>query len=221
MRIRAVSFDLDDTLVERSYVDYFWLDLLPLLYAEQNDLDLEEAKRRVYAYYDYVGQEDLRWYLPSYWFKRLGIEVELEEILQELKPLVRPYDDALKVIELLGSSYMLAILTNAAMEFVYVVLDAVPLFKNSFKVILSCVTNFALPRKNERFYRLALKVMGLSPSELVHVGDDLLYDREVPRRSGVRAFQIDRSGKMGDISTLLELPGLLRRLGGSFKNSDA
>ena len=154
--------------------------------------------------YDEVGEDDLRWYLPNYWLRRLGLSVEIEDLLEELKKLVRPYDDALRAVQLLKRSYRLAILTNASWEFVRVVLEAIPLFRESFDVTLSCVTHFALPRKTAKFYKAALRVLGLKPAELLHVGDDPRYDREEPRRLGIKALHLDRRGG-GDISQLTEL----------------
>ncbi|HDD33833.1 MAG: hypothetical protein DRK00_03355 [Thermoprotei archaeon] len=207
--IKAVSFDLDGTLVTKDYIDYFWLELLPSLYSKAHGIGLDRGKREVLMMYDEVGEEDLRWYLPRYWLRKLGLGVELEDLLEDLKRLVRPYDDALRIVKLLRGSYRLVILTNAAWEFVRVVLESIPLFGESFDLALSCVTHFALTRKTAGFYRAALKVLGLRPEELLHVGDDPHYDKEVPKSLGIRALYLSREGG-GDISRLTELVNYLR-----------
>ncbi|MCC6005576.1 MAG: hypothetical protein LM590_14660 [Thermofilum sp.] len=36
MKVRYISLDMDGTIVSRKYVDYFWLELVPGLYAERH-----------------------------------------------------------------------------------------------------------------------------------------------------------------------------------------
>ncbi len=206
--IRVVSMDLDDTLVTREYVDYFWLELVPRLYAEASGLPFEEARRRVFESYDEVGEDDLRWYLPDYWFRRFNIRDRLEEALREAGRRVRPYPDALRVVRELKDSVELVISTNAAREFVELVFEAVPEFRDAFKRVYSCVSDFGIARKTPRFYRLVCADLGVEPSEVLHVGDDPVYDREVPRSVGIKAFSINREGG-GDLRSLYEVLELL------------
>ena len=84
----VVSFDLFGTLVDKRPVDYFWLELIPGLYAEERGLELEEARREVFSKYEDVGESDLRWYLPSYWIEELGLKASLRELLAEIEPMM-------------------------------------------------------------------------------------------------------------------------------------
>ena len=84
-RIRAVSFDLDGTLVTHAYTDLFWNYEIPKIYAEKRGLPFEEAKRLVWREYDEVGESDLRWYLPGYWFERFGFEESVGDIIKKLR----------------------------------------------------------------------------------------------------------------------------------------
>lgn len=202
--IKAFSFDLDGTLVDRSYVDYFWLELIPSLYSERHGVEVEEAKRRVYRAYDEVGPDDARWYMPEYWLSRFDLEVGLEDLRAVVMPLVRPYPDTLETLERLRGRFKLALATNASTYFIDIVFEAVPQLRDSLDYVFSCISTFNMPRKSELFYRRILEELGLRPAELVHVGDDPVYDRDVPRALGVKAFFIDR-GSGGDISSLTEL----------------
>jgi len=190
--VSVVSFDLDGTLVTREYVDYFWLELVPRLYAERHSLGLEEAKRIVYASYDEVGPRDVRWYMPGYWFRRFGIEDRLEDALREAAERVRPYPDALEVVEWLRGRCTLVICTSAAREFVNLVLSRIPLYRSSFKHVFSSSSDFGFPGKPPAFFQRVSELLGVSPQEILHVGDDEENDFANARRAGVKAVYVNR-----------------------------
>lgn len=205
MRVRFVSLDLDGTIVSRDYVDYFWLELVPRLYAERHKLSLEEAKREVRKQYDEVGPGDLRWYSPEYWFERFSLDRELMSwALEEAGRLVKPYSDALEFIETVKGRVRLVLSTSASREFVELVFARVPELASTFSRIFSSVSDFSLPGKPPQFYKAILNHLGAEPSEIVHAGDDEEADYKIPASLGIRAFLVDRSGAKG-ISSLLKL----------------
>jgi putative hydrolase of the HAD superfamily len=61
-------------------------------------------------------------------------------------------------------------------------------------------------KKTIEFYQRICQILGASPQEIVHIGDHYEFDYLVPRRLGIRAFHLDRSGdKRGEF--------ILRNLG--------
>ncbi|HID90746.1 TPA: HAD family hydrolase, partial [Candidatus Bathyarchaeota archaeon] len=95
--IRVVSFDIDGTLVDPSFVDSFWFDRIPRLLARRTGLSLDRAKARVLEEYDDVGDGDLRWYLPDYWLARLKLNVTARELLRGIR--VRVYPEVREVLQ--------------------------------------------------------------------------------------------------------------------------
>jgi len=205
MRVRFVSLDLDGTIVNRDYVDYFWLELVPTLYAERHGLSLEEAKKEVQRQYDEIGPKDLRWYNPQYWFQRFSLDSGmLSWALEEAGRLVKPYRDALEFIEAVKGKVQLVLSTSASREFIKIVFARVPELEQAFTRVFSSTSDFSLPGKPPEFYKAVLKLLGAEPGEVVHAGDDEEADYRVPASLGIRAFLVDRSGAKG-ISSLLEL----------------
>ena len=174
--MKRLSFDLHGTLVTYRHLDYFWMELIPRIYAEENGISLENAKRKVYQLYEAVGPQDLRWYLPGYWISLLDLHVELSVLLEECRRLVEPYPDAIEAVQQLKGKYRLVILTNASSEFVELVLKEIAEFRDSFRAHYSSVTHFNLVQKTEEFYRRVLEAEGVSPAEFIHVGDDKVFD---------------------------------------------
>jgi len=205
MKVRFVSLDLDGTIVKRDYVDYFWLELVPKLYAERHGLSLEEAKREVQRQYDEIGPGDLRWYKPEYWFERFGLDSGLLSwALEEAGRFVEPYRDALEFIEAARGRVQLVLSTSASREFIKLVFTRLPELAQAFTHVFSSSSDFSLPGKPPEFYKAVLKRLGAEPGEIVHAGDDEEADYRVPASLGIRAFLVDRNGARG-ISSLLVL----------------
>uniref|UniRef100_A0A7J3X820 HAD family hydrolase n=1 Tax=Thermofilum pendens TaxID=2269 RepID=A0A7J3X820_THEPE len=208
-RVRFVSLDLDGTVVSREYVDYFWLELVPRLYAERWRVGLEEAKRLVFSAYDEVGPGDIRWYRPAYWFERFGFPELLGWALEEAGRLVRLYDDAVSFLEAARGRVEVVISTSASREFISLVLERAPILREYVSAVFSSSSDFSLPGKPPEFFRAVLARLGAQPDEVVHVGDDAVHDYENPRSVGVRAFLVSREEGRGDppekLRSLLEL----------------
>ena len=110
----------------------------------------------------------------------------------------------MEVVEKLRDKYILILATNASRYFIKTVFEAVPIFGESLRYVYSCVSDFKIPRKNRDFYKRILEELHLNPGEVIHVGDDPVYDREEPRSIGVKAFYIDRDGR-GDIEKITDI----------------
>lgn len=208
---------MDGTIVSRDYMDYFWLELIPSLYAEKYNLTIEEAKRRVYKAYETIGANDIRWYLPSFWLNYFKLEYEINELLDKVKERVRFYDDAIEFLREYYDKYYLILSSNASIEFVTFILSEMKRrysLINPFKRVFSCVYHFKRPKKDEIFYNLICREIGVEPNNMIHVGDDYKYDFVIPRKIGINAFLVSRGNVnyAGPwiIKSLLELPNFMR-----------
>lgn len=190
--ILVISFDLDGTLVTRDYVDHFWFEIVPRLYAMKRGISIDEARRIVMSEYDGVGPRDVRWYLPSYWFRKFGIEDHLKDALSEASEKVKPYEDAIDVVERLRRKYTLVLCTSAAREFIDMVLARVKQYSKAFRHIFSSSSDFGFGGKPPEFYRIVVRRLGVAPSQVLHIGDDLENDYRNAIEAGLRAALIDR-----------------------------
>lgn len=176
-----------------SYVNEFWFRELPSIYAEENDLEFEEAKETLIEFYDEVGDEDIRWYQPEYWFERLDLNPEPEEVIERVKvpENIELYEDAVEAIRELEDGYRLVVTSNAPRVFLDYALERV---RGSFHEIYSCVSDFGEVKKDESVYRRVTDLMGVEGEEMAHVGDHWRFDYEAPRKIGIDSFYIDRDG---------------------------
>ncbi len=208
--VKVISFDVDGTLIDKSFVDTFWEIEIPKLYAKKYNLDFNEAWKMVKKCYDEVGDHDVRWYLPKYWFDRFNFVEDPEEILWKLKDKVKVYPDAKKVLKELYGKYTLIVTSNASWEFLNIGLEKI---KNYFSKIYSCTSDFGEVRKTPSVYLRICNDLKVKPNEIVHVGDHYEFDYLVPRSVGIEAYLIDRKGKFNPRKDVLKtLEDLLKYL---------
>lgn len=207
-RIKVISFDLDGTLFDNKFVDSVWLEEIPRLYSVKNRISVDDAKRIVKSEYDSVGNDRLEWYDIRYWTGKFGFNVKAAELLRSLEHKIETYPEVPTVLEQLRQrGFRLVVVTNARREFVELELEKVDM-QDSFDRVFSSTSDFGLVKNTVRLYEKVCSILGVSPQEMIHVGDHRKFDFDVPRRLGILAFHLDRTGKHeGDfaIHTLEEL----------------
>jgi putative hydrolase of the HAD superfamily len=194
-RTKVISFDLDGTLTDIQFVDSVWLEGIPHLYSLKNGISFEEAKKTVKREYDKVGRGRLEWYDLQHWIEKFGLNVSPRELLTPFEHRIRIFPEVPKVLdELKHRGSRLVIVTNARKEFVDAELGKVRI-KNCFEHVFSSTSDFGLIKKTVNLYRRVCSILEIFPQEMIHIGDDRNFDFNVPRRLGILAFHLDRTGK--------------------------
>lgn len=211
--IKCVSFDLDGTLVKSNFADMFWLEGLPRIYAEEKGIDIEKARAFLIEDYQSIGKDRIEWYDPSFWFRRYGLNYSWKKLIDDYKFAIEPYPDALPTLKKLKGRYKLIILSNAKKEFVETELNETGFIKY-FSHIFSSVSDFGMVKKSPKVYEKVCSMLDLEKDEIVHVGDDKIFDYEVPRSAGIKAILLDRKSRNKNdctVNSLADLPSLLSK----------
>ncbi|MCS7138791.1 MAG: HAD family hydrolase [Crenarchaeota archaeon] len=187
--MKVVSLDVTGTLVDGMSVKYFWDFLIPTAYARKHQVPFEKAFQYVKQTYMTISPDDVKWYLPEYWMQRLDIEDSIEDLLKELKQMITIFPDVKPAIVELCSQHNLIISSNLPMIILETILDD---FKEYFSKIFSSVSTFSLPRKTAEFYFKVCSNTGFKPKEVLHVGDNFIYDFLIPRFIGMKSIIIKR-----------------------------
>lgn len=83
--IDTVLLDMDGTLLDRHFDDYFWLEHVPRTYSKRNGIPLSKAKEELYRLFR--SQENtLNWTDLDYWSRRLGLDIPV--LKQEVDNLI-------------------------------------------------------------------------------------------------------------------------------------
>ncbi len=191
--VKVFSFDVDGTLVSKSFTDAVWLRGIPEAYAEQKGLSIEDAYAIIKSDYERVGDESIEWYRIDYWLRKYGLELTPEELFTRYRNEVHVYEDVEHVLkELRSAGYDIVISSNATMEFIEFQIP--PVIRRLFSHIFSATSHFGEVKKSNSFYTRVCQILNVEPHQMVHVGDHWVFDFLNPREIGINAYFLDRSG---------------------------
>ncbi len=191
MSVRAVSFDMEGTLVDHSFSNRVWEQAIPSLYGERHDLPIDEARRRVHAEYAEIGEGRPEWYDVGYWWRRLDLPGDWRRVIAESRDACFVYPEVGGVLDRLSTCHTLVVSSNTIRPFLQVQLECVG---RRFERVFSAPSDFGSVKNTSAFYERVCRELGVVPSELAHIGDHPEFDCYAPRRIGVRAYLLDRSG---------------------------
>ena len=113
-----------------------------------------------------------------------------------------PYPEVPGVLEKLQPRFHLAIVSNFDGRLRFI-LEHLGIAKYFVHVFVS--SELGADKPDPEIYRRALRVMKLSPNEVLHVGDDPKRDWEGATAAGLSIFQLDRNrNSLRDLLTFLE-----------------
>jgi hypothetical protein len=95
--IKMLSFDMDGTITDLSFVESVWLEGVPRLFSQKNRMSFQNAKTFVKSEYDKVGKERLEWYSLDYWVRKLSLDASPKEILNSFQHRIKTFPEVKKV----------------------------------------------------------------------------------------------------------------------------
>lgn len=99
--MRTVLLDMDGTLLDLRFDNWFWQELVPQRWGEARGLPLEQAQRELYPVFRSV-EGTLDWYCLDHWTRRLGFDLLAlkREVEHEIRvhPFVTDFLDAARTL---------------------------------------------------------------------------------------------------------------------------
>ncbi len=100
--VDTVFLDLDGTLLDLHFDNHFWLEYVPVCYADKHQISRQQADEFLMGRYQNVKGQ-LEWYCVDFWTQEL--ELDIEQLKHEIShkiavhPLVREFLQAVKKAE--------------------------------------------------------------------------------------------------------------------------
>jgi putative hydrolase of the HAD superfamily len=205
---KIISFDVEGTLTTRRFSQVIWEEAIPKLYSEKKGVSFEEAKVHIMDEYAKVGDGRVEWYDIRYWFNHFGL-TDYEHLLNNHKQEIMLYPEAHRVLKDLGKNHQLIVSSNSSREFLKFELEKL---ESSFYKVYSATSDFHQVKKTSQVYGTICKLLGVQPSEMVHVGDLLEDDFNAPRKAGVFAYHLDRTAEKSDKFVVKDLEEFKTRI---------
>jgi putative hydrolase of the HAD superfamily len=179
-KITWVLLDMDGTLLDKHFDDYFWETLVPQEYARRQTLPLPEARQLVLA--RYKRQEGtLNWTDIDFWSRELELDIPaLKEGIRHLIEVHPDTEDFLRFLQELGKK--VALVTNAHTKTLALKMNHTGLLSYFDEVISSF--DLGTPKEDVRFWEILRERLGFE------TGQTLLVDDNAEALESARTFGI-------------------------------
>ncbi len=146
----TVLLDMDGTLLDLNFDNHFWLEFVPLRYAQKHQLSLAEAKQQLQPRFKQM-EGQLEWYCLDYWTHALQLDIvalktELAELIAVF-PHVVEFLDALK-----ASQRQVLLVTNAHQESLRLKMNKTCL--QPFFDAIVCAHDFGMAKEQYGFWAM-------------------------------------------------------------------
>jgi HAD superfamily hydrolase (TIGR01509 family) len=168
-QIDTVFLDMDGTLLDLHFDNHFWLEHVPLRYAEKHGLSREAARDALAPrYHRVVGTMD--WYCVDYWTREL--ELDIAWLKEEVEHLIAVHPHVIEFLAALrGSRLRTVLVTNAHHKSLALKMRKTRL-DGYFDAVI-CAHDIGVPKKHPEFWGKLQSVERFDPARTLLVDDSL------------------------------------------------
>lgn len=165
--IRYVLLDMDGTLLDKYFDDYFWEHLLPEKYAEKNHISFGKAKEKLLNKYK-MHEGTLKWTDIDFWSREVDIDIPaLKEQIHHLIEVHPHVEDFLRMLRRHRKKVFLV--TNAHYKVLAMKLRKTELGKYFDAALTSCEIGY--PKEMLAFWEKAQNKLGFDRETTLFVDD--------------------------------------------------
>ena len=166
--IDDVLLDMDGTLLDRHFDNFFFEEELPRRYATLHDLSFEESRDRLMAMYRSVEGE-LAWTDLHYWTKRVGIDVvAMTKELDHMIGFLAGAEEFLKHLRQLGKR--VAVVTNAHESGVSIKVAKTGLDRHVDRIVNAFEVGYLKMRPE--YWPNCARLLEFDPTRSLYIDDD-------------------------------------------------
>ncbi len=179
--ISFVLLDMDGTLLDKYFDDYFWEHLVPEKYAERHGITFGKAKEALLVKYR-SHEETLNWTDIDFWSRELGLDILA--LKEQIRHLIEIHPHVEGFLKLMMSRRMkVYIVTNAHDKVLDLKLKQTEIGKYLTGTITSAEIGY--PKERTEFWRRAEAELGFSREKTLFV-DDTLAVLRTAKQYGIR-----------------------------------
>ncbi len=178
--IDTVFLDMDGTLLDLNFDNYFWQEHVPIRYAEKYSLEVQEARDTLVPRFR-EAEGTMDWYCVDYWSRILGLDIarlkaEVDHLIA-IHPHVIDFLDSLK-----QKNIRRVLVTNAHQKSLMLKLERTHIQQHLDRII--CAHDFGVPKENSAFWDRLEEDVKFDKNHTLLVDDSLPVFRSA-RRYGI------------------------------------
>lgn len=167
--ISTVLLDMDGTLLDLHFDNYFWQQHVPLRYAEKNDLHIDDAHKFLTPLFR-SAEGTMNWYCVDYWSQQLNLDIA--QLKAEVDHLITVHPHVIEFLETIkAAGKHVALVTNAHQKSLMLKMDRTALSHHFDDII--CAHDFGLPKEEPEFWDRLKKTLPFDNDKTLLVDDTL------------------------------------------------
>ncbi len=168
-KVDTVLLDMDGTLLDLHFDNYFWLEFIPSQFAQLNNISIEEAKQKLTPQFK-KKQGTLEWYCLDYWSDVLHLNIaELKVDIASLISILPYATDFLKWAY--QSHHHVLLVTNAHRDSLNLKMERTRLAPFFDHIISS--HDYGIPKEQQGFWSELSRQHPFNPERTLLIDDSL------------------------------------------------
>jgi FMN phosphatase YigB (HAD superfamily) len=179
--IDTVFLDMDGTLLDLHFDNYFWMTYLPEHYAKRHGLSIDGAREDLFRRFA-AAEGSLNWYCLDYWQRELGVDIIA--LKQAVSHLIQVHEHVLDFLDRVrNAGKRLVLLTNAHHGSLKIKIEKTGIDGHFDRVISS--HSLGLAKENRGFWEALREIEPYDADRSMLVDDSLSVLRNA-RDFGIR-----------------------------------
>ena len=202
--IDTVLLDMDGTLLDLHFDNFFWLELVPRRYAQQREITLEAARAILTPLFA-AKQGTLDWYCTDYWSRELALDIAA--LKHDMRERVRFLPGAQEFLQaLVDRGARTVLVTNAHPDSLAVKTSQTGL-QRYFETIVSS-HRLGVAKEHDEFWVRLQAELRYEPARTVFIDDSVAVLRAARRHRIAHLFTISRPDSTQERRTIGEFPAV-------------
>lgn len=177
----TVLLDMDGTLLDKYFDDYFWEHYVPRQYAERNKLSLDSARNELLERYRSV-ESTLQWTDLDYWTEQL--EMDIPGLKMKIDHMIAVHPFVVEFLEFIRAHGKRIILVTAAhSKTLKIKIDKTGIEPFFERII--CAEEIGTAKEDTRFWKLLEEMLGFN-RERTLLADDTAKVLMSARHHGIK-----------------------------------
>lgn len=168
-KVTTVFIDMDGTLLDLYFDNYFWHEHVPFHYSQKHKIDLDRSKQQLQARYQSKAGT-LDWYCTDFWAKELKLDIFL--LKQEVSHRIRIFPKVKLFLEkLIQINKRIILITNAHRDVITIKMNTVQLESYFNKIVSS--HDYGYIKEELVFWEKLMEMEPYNPANTLFIDDNL------------------------------------------------
>ena len=168
-KIDTVLLDMDGTLLDLHFDNYFWQHHVPQRYAEKHQIPIEDARDILMPRFR-SAEGSMNWYCVDYWSEQL--DMDITKLKTEVDHLIAVHPHVIEFLDAICAiGKHIVLVTNAHQKSLMLKMDRTALHHHFDDII--CAHDFGMPKEEPAFWSALQEKLPFNREHTLLVDDTL------------------------------------------------